>query len=321
MKHLVCILVFLCSVTMYAQIEVGNNLVSGKVDTTRSIQNISLKSRVKVPVNAMVFNFGYQVPWITNAPTKANFWNNKVGVGVDFSIDYRRQFQKKTIEKDEIISLPTSFAFGIGIGISFIQKTSYFENFAETLTNYIDKDNDLCNVMLNYKDVKESVSLTYLDIPLYLEIGKLGRIKPSVCFKLGVKASVLVGKRFTTEGTYTATGYYPKEEVTLHNIPVLGYYTNAKCYDSPEQSVAPFVLWGMASVGVNIPFSSFEKNRIAKWILRLSAGVDYSLTPISKAMNDAYFRGTEFRLNQVNMLSNTSRIFAARVSVGVVYCW
>jgi hypothetical protein len=320
MKHIFFLVVFLCTVAVHAQIEVGNNLVSGKVDTTRTIQNISLKSRVRVPVNAFVFNLGYQVPWLTNAATKADFWSNKVGTGIDFSVDYRRQFQKKVIEKDEVVSLPTCFAFGIGLGINFIHKTSYFENFSETLHNYIDIDNDNCTIMLNYNNVKESVSLTYLDIPLYLEIGKLGRIKPSACFNLGVKASVLVAKRFVNEGTYTSTGYYPKWDVTIHDVPVLGYYTNAQCYENPEQNVSPFVLWGMASAGVNIPFSSFEKNKIAKWILRLSAKVDYSLTPVSKVMDDSYFKGAAFRLNQVNMLSNGNRIFSAGFSIGMIYC-
>ena len=320
MKHLIFILVFFCSLTIYAQIEVGNNLVSGTVDTTRTIQNLSLKSRAKVSINSLVFNVGYQVPWLTNAPTKANFWNSKAGTDIDFSIDYRRQFQKKVIENDEVVSLSTCFAFGVGVGVSFIHKATGFDNFSETLTNYVDVDNDICNVMLNYKNVKESFSLTYLDIPLYLEIGKLGRIKPGGYFKLGVKASVLVGKSFATEGSYTAIGYYPKTDVTIHDVPILGYYTNAPCYDNPEQNIAPFVLWGIASAGINIPFSSFEKNRIAKWILRISANVDFSLTPISKELNDSYFKNAAFRLNQVNILSNNSRIFSAGVLIGVVYC-
>ena len=325
MKHILFIALFLCTVTLYAQVEVGNNLVIGKVDTTRSIQNISLKSRVRVPANAVVFNLGYQVPWITNALTKADFWSNKVGTGIEFSIDYRRQFQKKVIEKNEIISVPTCFAFGIGVGISFIHKTSYFENFAETLNNYVDVDKDKCTVKINYNNVKEAVSLTYLDIPLYLEIGKPSRIKPSVSFKLGVKSYVLVGKRFNNAGTYTATGYYEKKgdiplNVLIYDVPELGYYTNAPCYNNLEVNVSPFVLWGIVSTGVNIPFSSFEKNKIAKWILRLSAQVDYSLTPVSKAMEESYFKGTAFRLNQVNMLSKGNRIFAAGFSIGMIYC-
>ena len=324
MKHSIFfIAVFLCTITLFAQVEVGNNLVTGKVDTTRSIQNITLKSRVRVPVNALVFNLGYQVPWVTNSLTKADFWRNKVGTGIDFSVDYRRQFFKKVIEKNEVVSVPTCFAFGVGLGISFIHKTSYFESFSETLNNYTDIDNDSCTVKINYKNVKESVSLIYLDIPLYLEIGKPSRIKPSVSFKLGLKPSVLVGKRFNNAGTYTATGYYPKWDLPIHDVdvPVLGYYTtDAPCYNKIEQKVCPFVLWGIASVGLNIPFSSFEKNKIAKWILRLSAQMDYSLTPISKTMDESYFKGAAFRLNQVNMLSKGNRIFSAGFSIGVIYC-
>ena len=318
MKHIVCIIVFLCTVTLYAQIEVGNNLVTGKVDTTRTIQNISLKSRVKVPVNAVVLNLGYHVPCLT----KTNFWNNKVGTAIDFSVDYRKQFQKKVIENDEIVSIPTCFAFGVGLGMSFIHKTSSFQNFSDTLNNnnYVDKDDDKCIVKIDYSKVNASFTFTYLDIPLYLEIGKPGRIKPSVSFKLGLKPAVLIGKRFNNEGTYTAKGYYEEWEVPIHDVDVLGYYTDKQWYNNPEQNVAPFVLWGFASAGVNIPFSSFEKNRIAKWILRLSAKVDYSLTPISRVVGEPYFKGEECRLNQLNMLSKGNRIFSAGFSIGVIYC-
>ena len=322
LKQLVFILIFLCTTTAYTQVDIGNNLVTGTFDTTRTIQNIVLKNRIKVPKNAVVLNLGYNFPMINNAlVNKSDFWNKKTGTGVNFSVDYRKQFQKKTIENDAIVSTPTIMGMGIGVGISYFRQSAGFEKFSDTLSNYTDVDGDKCTVYLKCQNVKETVSLTYLDIPVYFEIGKLSRVKPSAYLQLGLKASVLIAKKFEGQGAYTSTGYYPKTEVMLHDVSVLGYYTNELCYNEPAYKLSPFVLWGTIAGGVNFPFSSLEKNKLAKWILRVSAKIDYSLTPISKSMEEPYFKGATFRLNQSNMLGGDgSRIFSAGLMVSLIYC-
>jgi hypothetical protein len=302
---------------------VGNNLVTGTVDTTRTIQNINLKSRIRVPKQAIVFNLGYNIPWINNNLVRSDFWNKKMGTGIEFSVDFRQQFQKRKIENNEVVFLPTALGLSAGLGISHFRQAAVLEDFTESLANYTDADGDRCTVILDYKGVKEKAALTYLDIPVYLEIGKPSRVKVSGYCKLGFKASILIGKNSDGEGTYTSTGYYPKPQwdVTLFDIPHLGYYTDALCYNDPELKPSPFVLWGSVAGGVNFPFSSLEKNKLAKWIFRLSAKVDYSLTPVSKAMEESYFKGSTFRLNQSNMLGGDgSRIFSVGLSVGFIYC-
>jgi len=323
MRQIALSLIFFAAAAAYAQVDVGNNLVTGTVDTTRTIQNIVLKNRVRVPKQALVFNLGYNIPWINNNLVSSDFWNKKVGTGIEFSVDFRQQFQKKKIENDEVISLPTALGLSVGLGISHFRQSAGFEDFTESLANYTDADGDKCTVQLNYKGVKEKVALTYLDIPVYLEIGKPSRVKASGYFKLGVKASILVAKSLETEGTYTSTGYYPNWDVTLKkDIPELGYYTNASCYKSePARELSPFVLWGSVAGGVNFPFSSLEKNKLAKWIFRVSAKVDYSLTPVSKSLSESYFKNSAFRLNQSNLLGGDgSRIFSVGLSVGLIYC-
>jgi len=320
MKRISFLLVFLCTLSTYAQIDVQNNVVTGKVDTTREVQNITLKSRVRVPANAWIFNLGYNNPWITNSLTKNDFWKSKSGFGADFSVQYRKQFFKKVIENNDVITKPTVVGFGVGLGVTVFHKTAGFENYSETLPDFTDADNALCYISLTYKDVKEAFTLTYLDLPLYLEFGKLSRIKTSAYINLGVKASLLVSKTYKNNGIYTSTGYYEDTDVRLSDIPELNYFSGVLFYKNPQPDLSPFVLWGVISGGVNFPFSSIENNKIAKWILRISGKLEYSILPVNKALEETYFKGSALRINQINMLSNKSRIFTAGVTLSFIYC-
>jgi len=324
MKKVMFFVAIFATVASFAQVKVGNNLVKGVVDTTQEVQNISLKTRMKVPPKALAFNLGYGFPSINNALVKQDFWKKKIGSGVDFNLDFRMQFQKKAIEDEEVVNVPSLIAMGVGLGVSYFHQSARFDAFSETLTNYTDIDGDKCDVSLKYKNVKESVSLTYLDIPFYLEIGRPSRVKTSAYLKLGFKASFLVGKNSQGEGTFTSSGYYPEREVTLDDVDVLGYYKEDKpCYNiigGMFNPFNPFVLWGSVSAGVNIPFSSLEKNKLAKLMLRISAKIDYSLTPVSRiGLEDVYFTGLSYSLNNINML-NKSRIFSPGFSLSLIYC-
>jgi hypothetical protein len=327
MKKIAFLLAFFYMLTAYSQVDIGNNLVTGSVDTSRNVQNIIFKSRVVVPKNALVINVGYNIPMLQNPLMRTDFWTKKIGTGIDFSIDYRKHFQKRAIEDDEIITAPTSFAFGIGVGASFINKAIVCEKYSETLENFADIDLDIGDINLNFLDVKEKYSLLYVDIPLYLEMGKLSQIKISTFLKLGVKASLLVFKKFDYSGNFTSTGNYPYWQLQLNDIPILGYYNNENCFinpetmENPELKLAPFVIWGTFAAGINFPFSSFEKNKIATWIFRVSAKADYSITPVSKALADSYFHGSSFNLFQTNMMGGKgTRIFSAGLTLSLIYC-
>jgi hypothetical protein len=292
-------------------------------DDAVQVVNTAVKSRVRVPENAIVFNLGYSIPMLDNAMVKNSFWDKKLGTGMDFSLGFRRHFMQRTIEDDEVVNLPTWFAVGAGVGVSYFHQSIGFGSLRDTLTSHTDVDGDNCDVYFNFQNVKEAVSLMYLDIPVYLEFGKPDRMKTSAFFKVGVKASLLLSENVAGEGFYKSEGFYPKWNVKLHNINPLGYYNNADCYseNESEYNLSPFVLWGSVSGGVNIPLSSVKKNRIAKWMFRINAQIDYSITPISKSLPDSDFSGTKFRLFQSNMLGGDgSKIFSVGLGVGLIYC-
>jgi hypothetical protein len=322
MKKIIFVLVYLCIFsTSYAQnegITAESAILRATIDTTGTIfpplYNLSWK--VKVPHHSIVFNMGYGFSALNNSLTKVESWQKKAGTGLLFGIDYRLQFPKQDGSGDfSIIGL------AMGLGISYHKQSASLDNHSEHLQGFTDADGTLCDVTLDYQGIKESVSLTYLDIPLYLEIGKPSRVKISGYLDIGVKGSILLSGKFSGSGNYTSTGYYQNWDVSLHDVPELNYFTDKQSYENPSYKLSRFVLWGTLSGGVSFPFSSLEKDRFSSWILRIGGRIDYSLNKISKEVYEPYFKGSSYRINQSNLLGGTgSRILKLGLDVKLIYC-
>ena len=288
MKRRIFIVVFLLSATVsFAQVEVTGVIVEGKVDTTRGTFK-QLKYKTIVPKNAMSFNAGYGIPMTMNAGTNQDSWNKKTGMGLLFGIDYKHHFFETTIVGSEEIIVPKMVGIGVGIGVSHISKRAFMDDHTATIHNFTDKDGDVCDKRISFKGVKEKISLTYLDIPLYLEIGKPSQTKLSGYLDVGVKASILISEKFTGEGTCAVTGFYKEIDGVPTNVEIteveeLNYHSEGNAFvENTENNFSKFVLWGSMSGGVSIPFSSLDKNKLSSCILRLGARLDYSILPIGK---------------------------------------
>jgi len=326
MKKYILTVIFLVSATfLFAQVNVRHNMFVADVDTDRgTFRQLNLRSIV--PENAVSFNLGYGIPTINNALTNQDFWDKGLGTGLSFGVNYRRHLFTSNIVDGREVRQPTLFGAGVGLGISHLSQQAVMNyNHTEILHNFVDRDGYVADVTLSYRGIRERVSLTYLDIPLYLEIGRLSQTRLSGFFNAGVRASILVSNQFTGEGTFTSTGFYRTGELTgytLRDIPSLNYFTNRSAYLNPEYDLSSFVLWGSVSGGINIPFSSLERNWVSPWVLRVGVRVDYTLTPISRSIPEPYFTGADFRINQSNMLGgNGSRVFRFGLDVRLIYCF
>lgn len=329
MKRIILILMLFGPVMAYAQGEISNDFLIVTSDSTSEFPKTIFKRRVVVPAKALIFNAGYGVPFIHNDLMKSELWTKNIGSAAHFEVDFRKQFQKERTEDGEIIKVPTLWAVGMGLDISYYSRSAYFmdDSVHVSLPGLNDADGDIFEAQLDYKKIKESVSLLYLSVPLYVEIGKLNQVKTSFFVKMGVKASLLISDTFSGEGTYSSNGYYndPGDgrawNIGLYDIPELNFYTNEPCYNNPEYKASPFVLWGTLAGGVNIPFSSLEKNRVSNFVLRIGAKAEYSLTKVSKSTAESYFIDAPYQINRVNMLGgNGSRILAIGLEIGIVYC-
>ena len=147
---------------------------------------------------------------------------------------------------------PISFEVGLGIrGLSF----ALHHNPSVATMDATDADGDSYQAIYDYGELSEKLKLTYFDIPIRLCIGQPAADRVTAYFKLGITPSIKVSSKFEGEGTYSLKGYYPQWDVTLENIPELGFGNDINCYkDGVEPDVRKFVLWGNVAAGVYVPF-------------------------------------------------------------------
>lgn len=149
-------------------------------------------------------------------------------------------------------NFPISIEAGLGIrGLSFVMHhTASIGTLDAT-----DADGDNYQAIYTYGELSEKLKLTYFDIPIRLCIGQPAADRVTAYFKLGITPSIKVSSKFDGEGTYSLKGYYPQWDVTLENIPELGFGNDIDCYkDDVEPNVRKFVLWGNIAAGVYVPF-------------------------------------------------------------------
>lgn len=310
----------LYTILSFGQVTGGNDVYRASIDTSKVFKNLKVEKREIVPQKTIVFNLSYGTPIFINSLLNNEFWNKRPGSVFQFNANFKYQLFEKTFVDEYEIEAPTNFGFGVGLGISNYNKSIYFDNYSENLNNILDIDNTYFNAILNYKNINESVNLSYFDIPLFIEYGKPNLTKSSIWIQTGIKASFLIAKNFTGKGDYSSKGYYPQWDTELYNIPYLGFYNNKTAYENAEFKFSPFVLWWTLSGGVNIPLTNFNENTLSNFILKIGAKAEYSLTRISKESSDPYFSGASFRTNQSNMLGGDgARIFSLKFEIGLIY--
>lgn len=149
-----------------------------------------------------------------------------------------------------------SFPFSIeaGIGMRNYKLSSSGAPGVETV-DATDADGDTYQAIYTYGNRSESLALTYLDIPVRAcFVGQPARNHVNVYAKVGVTPSVLLSSTFTGVGRYELKGYYPQWDVTLEDIPSLGFGSDMECYDDVEPDLNGFVVWGNLAVGAYVPF-------------------------------------------------------------------
>ncbi len=270
-------------------------------------------------LNSIVFSSGYGIPFVDNSLMSA--WNQAIGNAAHFSIEYRKQFTKKKNINDRVVNYPSLWAMGVGVEISTLKHSATLNSISEQVNSLLDVDGDSYNAHLNYNAIQEKISLSYLDLPFYLEIGRLSKTKFKGWAKLGLKASFLLDNSFEGRGTYTSQGYYPAWDVMLYDIEKLNFNTDYSAYTDPKYTLNPFVLWGMFSAGISIPLSNYEKEIIRNTILKFGIKYDFSITPISTKSSDSMFLGSRYLINQSNILSNGTRIHRLGLEIGFIYAF
>lgn len=172
-----------------------------------------------------------------------------------------------------------------------------------------DIDGDAYQASLSTNDLKEQLTLAYLDIPICLCFGQPAKDRVTAYFKIGVTPSINLLSNFNSSGTYTLKGYYPQWDVTLENIPELGF-GGGDYHENAAADISRFNLWGNAAFGVYVPFKGTH------FILNAGMKADYSILSIGTVSVDQY-AGTPLR--EAGLLDAGGRVFIPGVEVGLVY--
>ncbi|MCL2042438.1 MAG: hypothetical protein FWG84_10455 [Bacteroidales bacterium] len=307
MKKLIIALICLSAVSIHAQ---------------DVIDPETLEKQNYIAINSVVATIGGGVlPFNGNDLMKSDIWNKPLGMGFQLSVDFRKQFAKEKVINDNVVDHPSMCAVGAGLGFSFYNKSANFDNFAENLPGLTDVDGYTYEARLSYSNINEKMSALYLEIPIYLEIGRPSLTKVSGFGKIGIKPALLLSGSFKGEGTYTWEGYYPEWYALLYDIDHLVFENDAGAYKNPEYKYNPFVLWANVSAGITIPLSSVDKDILRTTLLRIGLKYDFTVMKISKSTSDLMLPGAEYQTNQSNMLGGKgSSLHYAGLDVALIFC-
>lgn len=117
--------------------------------------------------------------------------------------------------------------FAISSGLGFISYRNRFslDSYQNEFTT-IDSENETYSMRVTGSDIKEEQKIDLLTIPFCVRLRLPLSDNIGMFVKTGINLSVPVNKKFTTSGTYTYKGYYPKYNVLLEDLPEIGFSSN-----------------------------------------------------------------------------------------------
>lgn len=194
-------------------------------------------------------------------------------------------------------SQTSPIAFSIGLGYGRYSFVSHLSQHNETINDLMDIDGDKYNAYRFFNNVEESLALGYLEIPISLHVGNNHATSSvSLWGEVGATLGLNVRNVFEGKGTYSCEGYYPQWNVTIQDIPFLGFVENSELYNgSTKHDVNSLLIWGSLAAGIYAPIGS-------KIGLDLGGRVAFTLNPIcDKGQEDYYV------LEQCNMLQGEKK--------------
>ena len=271
---------------------------------------IPIIKRNSEPSHSIGLDLGFGLSLFNNTNLKNDFWSKETCTNLHISV----YFQTKRLLKNFPLSV------GVGIGYDNIPLNAHFNYYSETFNGIYDNDGDIYNLNRDYYDVSEKVSLSYISVPLFVAFGQPYSNKLSVYGKLTIIPMLNISKSITASGTYTSTGYYPQWDATLHDIPELGFNTDAQCYNNDmNMNVNSFILTGSLSAGVYYPLCNHNKNSDgSQFVLKGGVRLDYTLMSGAGKASTEDIANAKYHLGTYNTIENTN-VFSPIIEIGLVY--
>lgn len=276
----------------------------------KDLSNFGNDMKLSTATHSIGVDLGIGLTLFNNSNLKNDFWSKETLTNQHLSV----YFQTKRLLKNFPLSV------GLGIGFDNMSMKAHFNYYSETINNLTDNDGDRYNLTRDYSDVSEKISLSYISIPLFVAIGQPYSNNISVYGKLALVPMLNVSNSITASGTYTSTGYYPQWDVTLHDIPELGFNTDAQCYnDNMDLNVNSFILAGSLSAGVYYPLCNINKNnQSSSFVLKGGICLNYTLMSVSGTGSNDDISDAKYKLGTYNSIEDT-KVFSPIIEIGLIY--
>jgi hypothetical protein len=119
-----------------------------------------------------------------------------------------------------------------------------------------DVDNDKYSLNLNATNLKETISLSFIEIPVFVK-GKYDfsgfAYVNHVYANFGPVFLIAVSENILTSGHYELKGYYPDYHIQLFDIPFYGFQTYDREDLKTNSNLKKFTIAAFAEIGLNIP--------------------------------------------------------------------
>lgn len=180
------------------------------------------------------------------------------------------------------------FGLSTGIGINSFNSTFSLDNYSSNYTTR-DSEEDTYERRITGSGITENQKISYLNIPLLINLRIPGNSIFGLYFKAGINMSVPLTKEYSSNGIFTFTGYYPEFNVLLKDLPEYGFISDAPLLANGEIVLRPFIIDAIGTAG----FQFLIANKV-----QLSIGASYSrsLTDITEYNGQDSFQltsGTE----------------------------
>lgn len=221
---------------------------SEKTEKEKPVENLAYlpSSRIDFssdfiyPLWGFYFEASPGISNINNKNLSSDFWNSKGGLGYTLNVGYFH-------------SLSPWIKLKTGLGISGFKNT-LSANGEVPQQSLVDIDNDSYIETLTLENVEKVTNPMYLSIPLIFELGNPNINEIGFYADLGIKYSFLINDDHSTSGVYSTTGTYEQWEITLENIPELGFYNEKSLQMNAALKNSNISV--VAGVGVFIPVST-----------------------------------------------------------------
>lgn len=260
---------------------------------------------------SLALTYGIGMPLFNNSLIKNKIWDKSRSLSQ----------HNGNIAVEIPLKRSSPFAFEAGLGFTYTKLKANFTYFEETVNDQVDPKGANYNAVCSYNNVEEEVTMMSVNVgPISLSYGRPRCSRISGYGKLGVTFSYNLQRNFKGTGKYNIAGYYPEWNITIHDVPELNFNSDGSCYDKVDVSANQIVLWGNIAGGVYIPLSKFQEYKEAHFILKIGAKCDYSLTAMSKQLDETFIKGATYRINQSNILAgNGTHILSPGIEIGIIY--